>query len=56
MSARYASYTRLRITTPAERVLKIELNRPERLNATDEAMQRSGAPRCKLEAGARPRL
>ncbi|MGE0341103.1 MAG: enoyl-CoA hydratase/isomerase family protein [Xanthobacteraceae bacterium] len=38
MSARYASYTRLRITTPAERVLKIELNRPERLNATDEAM------------------
>jgi enoyl-CoA hydratase len=35
---RYSAYSRLRITRPAERVLKVELNRPDKLNATDEAM------------------
>jgi enoyl-CoA hydratase len=35
---RYASYSRLNITRPAPRVLKIELNRPEKLNATDDRM------------------
>jgi len=36
--SRYASYSRLKITCPADRVLKIELNRPDKLNATDEQM------------------
>jgi enoyl-CoA hydratase len=35
---RYASYSRLNITRPAPHVLKIELNRPEKLNATDDLM------------------
>jgi enoyl-CoA hydratase len=35
---RYASYTRLLFSRPAPGVLKIEMNRPERYNATDNAM------------------
>ena len=38
MTDRYASYSRLNITRPAPRVLRIELNRPEKLNATDDLM------------------
>lgn len=38
MSGRYSAYQRLKLSTPAPRVLKIELNRPEKLNATDEQM------------------
>jgi enoyl-CoA hydratase len=38
MTDRYAHYQRLRITQPADRVLKIELNRPEKRNATDAVM------------------
>jgi enoyl-CoA hydratase len=35
---RYASYTRLQFSRPAPGVLKVEMNRPERYNATDNAM------------------
>lgn len=37
---RYSNYQRLRISSPASGVLKIEMNRPEKLNATDELMHR----------------
>jgi enoyl-CoA hydratase len=35
---RYASYTRLRFSRPAPGVIKVEMNRPEKYNATDNAM------------------
>lgn len=38
MTDLYASYTRLKFSRPAPGVLKIEMNRPERYNATDNAM------------------
>ncbi len=38
MSDRYAAYTRLAFDWPAERVLRITMNRPDRLNAADAAM------------------
>jgi enoyl-CoA hydratase len=38
MSEWFARYTRLRLSRPHSGVLKIEMNRPERLNATDEQM------------------
>lgn len=38
MSHRYSSYSRLKLSSPLPRVLKIELNRPDKLNATDEQM------------------
>ena len=40
MNSRYAHYERLRLSMPKPRVLKIEMNRPDRLNATDEIMHR----------------
>ncbi|SLN28829.1 enoyl-CoA hydratase/isomerase family protein [Oceanibacterium hippocampi] len=40
MSDRYAAYTRLKFDYPADRVLRITMNRPERLNAADETMHR----------------
>ena len=40
MSERYASYTRLELDRPAERVLRVTMNRPERLNAADADMHR----------------
>ena len=40
MTDRYASYTRLAFDRPAERVLRVTMNRPERLNAADEDMHR----------------
>ncbi len=38
MSDRYSRYKRLKISRPATAILRIELNRPEKLNATDELM------------------
>jgi enoyl-CoA hydratase len=38
MTQRYSNYKRLRITNPSPRVLKIELNRPDKRNAADSAM------------------
>ena len=38
MNKRYAAYQRLRITSPSPRVLKIELNRPDKRNAADNRM------------------
>jgi enoyl-CoA hydratase len=38
MNSRYEHYQRLRISMPARGVLKIEMNRPERLNAADDRM------------------
>src|SRR5690348_8883869 len=38
MSDMYSRYKRLNISRPAAAVLRIELNRPEKLNATDELM------------------
>jgi enoyl-CoA hydratase len=38
MSEWFGRYTRLRLSRPHDGVLKIEMNRPERLNATDEQM------------------
>ncbi len=38
MSDRYARYTRLKLDYPHPRVLRITMNRPERLNATDSVM------------------
>ena len=38
MSERYDAYTRLSFDRPAERVLRITMDRPERLNAADAAM------------------
>lgn len=38
MSSRYQNYSRLKLETPAPGVLRIELNRPEKLNATDDRM------------------
>ncbi|WJR76622.1 enoyl-CoA hydratase/isomerase family protein [Bradyrhizobium sp. NP1] len=38
MTDRYAGYTRLLFSRPAPGVLKIEMNRPDRYNATDNAM------------------
>ncbi|WP_184511777.1 enoyl-CoA hydratase/isomerase family protein [Tardiphaga robiniae] len=35
---RYSHYTRLAISSPAPGVMKVELNRPDKYNATDEAM------------------
>lgn len=40
MNSRYDHYERLRLSMPKPRVLKIEMNRPDRLNATDEIMHR----------------
>jgi enoyl-CoA hydratase len=38
MNNRYSAYQRLRITSPSPRVLKIELNRPDKRNAADNTM------------------
>src|ERR1039458_2439373 len=38
MIDRYSGYHRLRISSPCPRVLKIELNRPEKRNAADNQM------------------
>ncbi|MDJ0949352.1 MAG: enoyl-CoA hydratase/isomerase family protein [Alphaproteobacteria bacterium] len=40
MSDRYDHYTRLSIDRPAERVLRLTMDEPERLNAADEIMHR----------------
>ena len=40
MSERYESYTSLEFDSPAERVLRITMNRPEVLNAADAVMHR----------------
>jgi len=40
MSDRYAAYSRLTLDRPAERVLRITMDRPDRLNAADSAMHR----------------
>ena len=40
MTDRYQSYTRLEFDRPAPRVLRVTMNRPERLNAADEVMHR----------------
>src|ERR1700736_3069393 len=38
MTSRYERYTRLAMDWPHPRVLRVTMNRPERLNAADEAM------------------
>ena len=38
MTDRYARYTRLKFDRPLDRVLRVTMNRPERLNAADQAM------------------
>ena len=38
MTDRYARYTRLTFDHPHDRVLRVTMNRPERLNAADQAM------------------
>src|SRR5215469_7180139 len=40
MTDRYARYQRLSIARPAERVLEIVMNRPEKYNAADQVMHR----------------
>ncbi len=40
MTDRYARYERLSIARPAERVLEIVMNRPEKYNAADQVMHR----------------
>ena len=40
MSERYESYTSLKFDRPAERVVRVTMDRPERLNAADEVMHR----------------
>jgi enoyl-CoA hydratase len=40
MTDRYARYTRLQFDTPADRVLRITMDRPDKLNAADETMHR----------------
>ena len=38
MSDRYAAYERLKFDTPADRILRITMDAPDRLNAADETM------------------
>ena len=40
MTDRYAAYSRLAFDRPAPRVLRITMNRPEKLNAADDVMHR----------------